>query len=137
MRPDVIEKTRDFFKEHSEVIAVYLYGSFARGQEQRDSDMDLAVLITHDAVVRQNKLKREYGVGLARILRKDLHIVVMNSAGEGLMAQIFKYGQCIFNRKPELLSRFKMVSYAMIAEFGYYRNQMKKGLIHRILGEKH
>lgn len=135
MKSDIIKKIASFFKDRPEVIAVYLFGSYARGKEQRDSDLDLAVLLDHEEVRRQDDLMREYTVGLARVLRKDLHIVIMNNAGEGLTAQILKNGQCILNLKPELLSRFKMVSYAMIAEFADHRNRMKKGFVRRLFGE--
>jgi predicted nucleotidyltransferase len=135
MRSDIIKRVSPFFENHPEVIAVYLFGSYARSRERRDSDLDLAILLDNGAVPRLNELKRQYIIDLARILRKDLHLVIMNNAGEGLVAQIFKYGQCILNQNPELLSRFKMVSYAMIDEFAYHRDQMKKGFIHRLFGE--
>ena len=135
MKSDILKKIGSFFEDRPEVIAVYLFGSFARGKEQRDSDLDLGVLLDHEEVRRQDDFMREYTVGLARVLRKDLHIVIMNNAGEGLTAQILKNGQCILNRKPELLSRFKMVSYAMIAEFADHRNRMKKGFVRRLFGE--
>jgi len=137
MKSDITEKIGSFFEKYPEVVAVYLFGSYARGREQRDSDLDLAILLDQTALPRLNKLKRQFTIDLARILRKDLHLVIMNSAGEALIAQIFKYGRCILNQRPELLSRFKMSSYAMIAEFAYYRDQMKKGFINRLLGESH
>jgi predicted nucleotidyltransferase len=135
MKSYIIKKTSSFFKDRPEVIAVYLFGSFARGKHQKDSDVDLAVLLDHEEVHRRDHLMREYTVSLARVLRKDLHIVIMNNAGELLTAQILKNGQCIVNRKPELLSRFKMVSYAMIAEFADHRNRMEKRYVRRLLGE--
>lgn len=137
MRSDIVEKVTPFFEDQPEVIAVYLFGSHARGREQRDSDLDLAVLLEHGEVPHLNELKRQYTIALARMLREDLHLVIMNTAGEQLVAQIFKYGQCILNQKPESLSRFKMVSYAMIAEFAHHRDQMKKGFIRRLFGESH
>ena len=135
MKSDIIKKISSFFKNRPEVIAVYLFGSFARGKEQRDSDVDLAVLLDHEEVHRKDHLMREYTVGLARVLRKDLHIIIMNNAGELLTAQILRNGQCVLNCKPELLSRFKMVSYAMIAEFADHRSRMERGFVRRLFGE--
>jgi hypothetical protein len=37
-------------------------------------------------------------VKLGRILRKDIHPVVMNSAGEVLLKQIFSKGECLVIR---------------------------------------
>src|SRR3989344_9410403 len=36
-----------YFKKRPEVAAVYLYGSYARGDAKIDSDIDLAVLVTN------------------------------------------------------------------------------------------
>ena len=137
MKSDIAKKICSFFNKYPEVVAVYLFGSYARGREQRDSDLDLAILLDQTALPRLNKLKRKFTADLARILRKDLHLVIMNSAGEELIKQIFKYGRCIMNQRPELLSRFKMSSYAMIAEFAYYKDQMKKGFINRLFRGSH
>ena len=137
MKPEIIRKIAVFFQDRPEVNAVYVFGSYARGREQKGSDLDLAILLDYGVVRRLNELKKEYVVHLSRILRKDLHLVILNNAGEEVVAQVFKYGQCIFNREPEILSRFKMVSYAMIAEFAYHRNLMKKGFIHGLFGESH
>ena len=83
----------------------------------------------------QNDLRTTYLTDLARILRKDLHIVIMNGAGEGILAQIFKHGKCIFQRNPRTLTDFKTASYSMIAEFGYLRAMMEQAMVSRILEE--
>jgi len=132
MKPELIEKISLYFDQRSEVIAVYLFGSYAKGRQERDSDIDLAILLNRDDRPRQNELRRQYIVALSHILRKDLHIVIISSIDEGMLAQIFKYGQCIINHNPHVLAHFKMVAYAMIADFGYHKNLMKKGFIRRL-----
>ena len=136
MESKLIEKIRLYFNNRSEVIAVYLFGSYAKGRQQMGSDIDLAILISQNYISRQNELRRQYIIDLSRILRKDLHLVIMNSAGEDILAQIYKYGQCILNQNPDLLARFKMITYAMIADFAFYKNLMKKGFTRRIYREK-
>jgi len=136
MESKLIEKIRLYFNNRSEVIAVYLFGSYAKGRQQMDSDIDLAILISQNYISRQNELRRQYIIDLSRILRKDLHLVIMNSAGEDILAQIFKYGQCILNQNSDLLARFKMITYAMIVDFAFYKNIMKKGFTRRIYREK-
>ena len=41
-----IRKIKDYFNKRKEVAAVYLYGSQARGDAKKSSDIDLAVLVT-------------------------------------------------------------------------------------------
>lgn len=134
MKSEIIKTIKRYFKDNNQVIAVYLFGSYAKGKEGKGSDLDIAILLNYGTDQHLNDLKRKYSIGLARILRKDIHILVMNSAGEEIMAQVFRYGQCILNRKPEELSNFLMVRYAMIAEFAYHKKMMRKGFTHRIIG---
>ncbi|HVO84380.1 MAG TPA: nucleotidyltransferase domain-containing protein [Syntrophobacteria bacterium] len=135
MTSDVIRKIERYFNDRPEAVAVYLFGSYAGGREKRFSDIDLGVLLEREMLSKQSDLERTYLVGLGRVLCKDCHIVIMNRAGEGILTQIFKHGKCVFLRRPEALSRFKMVSYAMIADFGFNRNLMEKGFLSRILGD--
>jgi len=135
MTSDLIDNIERYFIDRPEAVAVYLFGSYARGREKRFSDIDLGVLLEPEMLSKQSDLERAYLVELGRVLRKDCHIVIMNNAGEGILTQIFRHGKCVFLRKPEVLSRFKMVTYAMIAEFGFNRNLMEKGFLSKILGD--
>ena len=127
----VIQQISSYFETIPEVVAVYVFGSRAKGVERKDSDIDLAVLLDNDQLNRQFELRKKYNIELSRILRKDLHILIMNELGESILAQIFKYGRCVVNRKPEVLSSFKMFAIAMIAEFEYYRKIAAKGFLKR------
>ena len=131
-----IEKgLENYFAARPEVIAVYLFGSFARGRDRSDSDVDVGILLKQTAVGEEEDLVREYLVGLSKMLKKDVHPVIMNFAGEGIMEQIFAYGRCILNRDPQILSAFKMTRLSMIADFSFYRDMMKKGFVRRIMRE--
>lgn len=45
LNPKLLEKINKYFSEKKEVAVVYLYGSYAKGEERADSDIDLALLI--------------------------------------------------------------------------------------------
>ena len=130
----MINKIAQYFTARPEVVAVYLFGSYARGREKLLSDIDLGILLKRKALSNQIDLRTTYLIDLARILRKDLHIVIMNRAGEGILAQIFRHGKCIFQRNPRTLADFRTASYSMIAEFGYLRRMMEKAMVSRIFG---
>jgi hypothetical protein len=70
---------------------------------------------------------------LGRILRKDIHPVILNSAGEELLRQIFSNGKCLLINNPKEFSRFKMVMFSRIADFAYYRTKMQSGLIKKVM----
>ena len=130
----IADPIASYFKVRPEVVAVYLFGSYAPGREKPFSDIDLGVLLDHKSLPKKNDLETIYTVELGRQLRKDFHIIFMNAAGEILLSQIFKRGKCIFQRNPRLLSRFKTASYSRIADFGFHRKSMERAFISRILG---
>jgi predicted nucleotidyltransferase len=134
MQSDIFNKIAQYFENRPEVVAVYLFGSYASGREKKQSDIDLGVLLEQRMLPSKRDLETAYTIGLAKLLRKDFHIVIMNDAGEGILAQIFKRGRCVFQQNPESLSRFKTVSYSLIADFGYHRSLMERAFVSRIMG---
>ena len=133
MKDKLIKRLEAYFKDKSEVIAVYLFGSQAVNKTGPSSDVDIGILLdTHDRNTETEK-KNQYLAELANILKKEIHPVILNSAGEELMRQIFLKGKCILVRNPEKLSLFKMTMYARIADFSYYRGRMQSGLIRNIM----
>lgn len=133
MAGDMNERIIQFFRKRPEVVAVYLFGSQAREQATEGSDVDLAILLDPQAAVDETKLKRELLLGLSRILRKEIHLVILNRAGEMLTAQVFQYGKCLYNAKPHILSRFRATQFSKIADFAYLRNIMEKGFTRKIM----
>jgi len=111
------EKIKAYFEHKREVIAVYLFGSYADGNN-RDFFKGR---------------RDDYIVELSRILRKDIDAVILNSAGEELLRQMFLKGKCILVKDSRKLARYKAVMLAKIAEFGYYRSRMQSGLITKIM----
>jgi len=133
MKDKLINKLKAYFEDKSEVVAVYLFGSQAMNKTRRSSDVDIGILLDTNDRPTETEKRNQYLVELATILRKEIHPIILNSAGEELMRQIFLKGKCILVRNPEKLSLFKMTMYARIADFGYYRDRMQSGLIRNIM----
>ena len=127
------DKIRDYFKNKREVIAVYLFGSYAAGKEQHFSDIDIGILLERHQIDTGKEIITKYLVELARILRKDIHPVILNLASEELLKQIFIKGKCILTRDSKKLARFRMMKFVEIADFTYYRDQMQSGLIRKVM----
>ena len=119
----------NYFKKHKEVVAVYLFGSHAKRQERRLSDVDLGIVMQHSALPRSLEFQSQYIVDLGRLLRKDIHAVILNTAGELLLKQVFRSGHLICNNNEDQLKRFNMHKFSMIAEFGYYLEITRAGFV--------
>jgi predicted nucleotidyltransferase len=126
------EKIIAYFKKKEGVIAVYLFGSYAEGKERPLSDIDIGILFDRKDRDSAKEKRNDYMLELARVLRKDIHPVILNSASEELLRQIFLKGKCILINDSRKLARYKMVMFTKIAEFAYYRRQMQSGLIRKV-----
>jgi hypothetical protein len=133
MKNNLTTRLKQYFKDKPEVVAVYLFGSQATGKKKRSSDVDVGILLNTKDRATEIEKRNQYMVDLADILRKEIHPIILNSAGEELMRQIFTKGDCILIKNQKKLSLFKMTMFARIADFGYYRNQMQSGLIRSIM----
>ena len=125
----------DYFTNKAEVAAVYLFGSHARIRSVPFSDVDIAILIHREAMESAHLKRVEYLTELGKRLKKDIHPVIMNTAGEELLRQIFSTGICVLVNDQEILSRFKTTAFVRIAAFSIYQRQFQKGLINSVKQE--
>lgn len=136
MRDKLLENIKVYFDNKKEVVAVYLFGSYARGKERPLSDIDIGILFDRRCLCSAMEKRNKYIVELSRNLRRDIHFVILNSASEALLSQILLKGRCILANDLKKLSMYKMVILAKIAEFGYHKKQMQSGLIRKITGDR-
>ncbi|MEX1313139.1 MAG: nucleotidyltransferase domain-containing protein [Desulfotignum sp.] len=72
------EKITHYFETRHEAAAVYLFGSFASEKNHPASDVDLAILFLPAHLPSADRFCDRYITKLGRLLRKDIHPVVMN-----------------------------------------------------------
>ena len=78
--------------------AIYVFGSFARGDERPDSDLDLAVLLPPARRI-ENLLEVMGGVS-ARVHR-DVDVVDLRSAGDVLCREVLLEGRPLYMSQPD------------------------------------
>ncbi len=135
MRIDQLKQNLSaYFKNRPEVAAVYLFGSYAVNSQKPASDVDIGILFCPTAAQRFSEYIDTYLKELPRVIRKDIHPVIMNNAGELLAKQILGKGRCIHVKDEKQLSFYKMYMYSMIAEFAYYQEKIKAGFVRHVMG---
>jgi predicted nucleotidyltransferase len=122
-----------YFRDKKEVIAVYLFGSHAKGKARPLSDIDVGILLDKNDRDFLKQRRKDYTIELGRTLRKDIHPIILNLAGEELLKQIFSKGRCILINDARKLALYRMVMFARIADFAYYRSQMQSGFIRKVM----
>lgn len=96
------------FSEYPEVMIVYLFGSFARGEIKPLSDIDIAYLL--DLKPREDYLDRDLGLqsAISRALKTDeVDCYLLNKAPFPFQYEVIQTGKVIYCRDPLAKERYE------------------------------
>lgn len=110
----VTEKIRDYFAADPNVVAVYLFGSHAKGRAGAGSDIDLAVLL-------REKPEYDYRLRvmceLADLLKTEVDALILDQCGILMQRQVLKYGIVLFERDRRPRIAFEIRSRKLYFDF--------------------
>jgi uncharacterized protein len=130
---NIQKNIKGFFENKKDIVSVYLFGSYADGKERISSDVDVAILFDNRDREAVDQRLNEFLVALSRNIRKDVHLIAMDFAGEGLLKQIFKKGRCLVVNDSKKLAYFKMIALTKIVNFEYYRRRMQEAIVRKVM----
>lgn len=114
------------------LIALYRFGSQAKGTARPDSDIDLAVL-ARDPIpnIRRFDLAQE----LATQLHRDVDLVDLRTASTVMRTQVLSTGTCLDAPDEPARREFEMYAYSDYARLNEERREILKrisasGLVH-------
>jgi len=90
------------------VVAVYLFGSVARGQAGPASDVDVAVLLAADPRPDLDGLLLGEEAELEKTLGAPVQLVVLNTAPCDLVHRVLRDGVLLLDRDPAARVRFEV-----------------------------
>lgn len=113
---DDLKKVVEYLSRERPVIAVYLFGSLAKGDATEKSDIDLGILLKEDFDFLADFTYKLRLMGeLKDITGKTVDIVFINRADPILQHQIRKYGKVIFES-----NRIKRIEYEILSRKNYF-----------------
>ena len=80
------------------IVAVYLFGSVARGTDRPSSDVDVAVLFEQPPPARLDGPRLELEGELERVLGRRVDLVVLNQAPADLRVRVLRDGHLLLER---------------------------------------
>lgn len=119
----ILEQLYDFFLENTCIVAVYLFGSYAKGKAKTYGDVDVAVLLDESVPAPYFNLRLEYQLKLETLFREKVDVVILNDASPLLKQQVFYYGIKVNCRDHDKLVAFRVKSY--YEQFDYLRLNQK------------
>lgn len=124
----------EFFSEKQEIVASYIFGSYAEGVPRSDSDVDLAVLLE---LLPGDTLKYRLDMmdETRRIIKKNTDIIILNEAPRLLQFQVIQKGRVIFERDGDKRALFEMSVASRYYDYKRYFDYYTRQLAERIKGD--
>lgn len=88
------------------ILLLYIFGSYATGKNNSNSDLDIAVLLKepYDSMDKLSLL----GDFTDIFRRDDIDLVVLNAVGPVLKYQAIKYGKKLYEKSEEVRVNFEV-----------------------------
>jgi len=93
-----------------EIVAVYLYGSQARGTARPGSDVDLGLLLRVPPAATLKGVARDLEAALEGNLKRPVQAVVLNRAPADLVHRVLRDGIVVLDRDRAARIRFEVKS---------------------------
>jgi len=128
-----IEALVDCLDAQPDVLAAYLFGSYATGQVRPGSDVDVAVLLSgEDEVERFERRLRLMGEVEEALGRRPADVVVLNDAPPLLVHQVLKHGRLIYERDRAARVEFEVRAGKTYADLVPMRHFFRESLFREI-----
>jgi len=119
-------------EEFSALSTVLLFGSAAKGELKKDSDIDIAFLLSDPTLIDKEKnfnLKNR----LSQELASDIDLIDMSSSGSIINFQIFKNSKVIFQdpEKESYFEKFRIKELGKYYDFKIERKEAEESLLKR------
>ena len=93
--------------DHSEIVLAYLFGSIARGEAGKHSDVDIGILLAYNF-----RPDRFYEVKLAEEIEektgiKNVEVTILNDKKLSFLNQVLRYGKILFSRDEMARIKFE------------------------------
>lgn len=106
-----------------DIIAVYLFGSMAKGQASPSSDIDIAVLVrTRDKYDAAALRFRLYADLSRKLKRNDIDIVLLNRSGNLILNdEIVRHGKLLYSTDDVAREEYELKTVHECADFKFQR----------------
>ena len=121
MKMEIINKLLEKVKNHPKVVAVYLFGSYAKNEEKPISDIDIAIILKNFNKNDEAEIGSLYG--------KDIDVVLFHKLPLHIKFEVFKYGKEILVKDEDYLFELKLKVLREYLENSRYYELIKKEIL--------
>ena len=111
------------------IVAIYLFGSFLRGETEKSSDIDLAFLLDEkayksDPIIAMSPahlIAAKVGMQLDR----ETDVTILNSASLEMAYEVVTSGKCLFELDPDLRMEYEIKIKGMYFDFRPFLEELR------------
>jgi len=121
---------QNYFRTQQGVQAVFLFGSFAKGKNRPESDVDIAVLLD-PAIAPEDYLDRRLQLmgDLSSRLSREADVVILNEAGPVLTHQVLEQDRMLYETDHQKTTSFKARAMIQYVDWIPYKERLNKATL--------
>jgi len=98
-----MEAVKKYLYDREEIIFAYLYGSLARGNENKLSDIDIALYIDTDNIPASGSFgyRSEIISELQSLIKREVDLIILNDVSLYLAFNVLKDGKLLFTKSAK------------------------------------
>lgn len=103
---------------------LYIFGSYAQNKNNKNSDLDIAVLLEdgYNPIIKLSIIGDLVGI----FKRDDIDLVILNNANPVLRHQIIKYGKILYEDREETKVNFEVKALKEYMDMEHFRKTQMK-----------
>jgi predicted nucleotidyltransferase len=94
IQPEKVKQLQAWLEHNNDIDVAILFGSYATGSENIQSDIDLAIQLATGGKINA-KQKLDYLEQLGNLLLVNIDLIDLKTVGQPLLSQIMKYGKLL------------------------------------------
>jgi hypothetical protein len=121
------EKIAKILKKEGNILFAYLFGSYARKEARKESDVDIAVFLKDPSIVENDpKFEIKLALKIERIIKRQVDIRVINDKSLTFTNQVLKHGKLLFSTDEKERINFETKMFGLYSDFRYFINEYNK-----------
>lgn len=124
-REVLLNKIKNYLLEDKDIVAIVLFGSYARNDEKFDSDIDIAIKLNRD-FSKKDKFKLQ--LELEELVNKDIDLLNLDELDDGVRYEILINGKTLYAKDELEFELYKLRMYKEYLELNESREQIIENL---------
>ncbi len=126
----------EIIKDVPSIVAVYLFGSYAKGKEKAQSDMDLAFLLDEKAY-KSDSFEATGPAHMAAMrigirFKRETDVVILNSSSVELAYKAVTSGRCVYEAEQDRRLEYEATIRSMYYDFRPFLMELRSSFLERL-----